>query len=121
MSCSETEIQLCFFISPNGRLKTKVDIYYESYDSLVYKYDGAGVLTGLEGTWYELDMEAAIIIRCRPDGTYIEKWEHWASEDAPDNVSTIYIRYNSHGQVILWRNSIICHEYEIEYWERATI
>lgn len=74
----------------DGRRIAKRGYYYECSDTLDYIYDAHGLLTGMKGIFYDLDMEADIIIHCRPDGTKIEAWEHlYSYEEDPDNPEKI--------------------------------
>ena len=112
-----------------GRRTTCVGAYYESADSMTYQYDEQGVLIGMMGGYYGQDMEADVVVRCRPDGTYIEKYEYWydlgwdAEDDSqwvrlsPDKPDVYYFRYNEKDVLIYQKDSSGIMEYERDYWE----
>ena len=111
----------------SGRRIARRGYYYEFSDTLDYQYDAQGVLTGMKGTYYSLDMEAEVVIRCRPDGTPIESWEYWRQyvEDPvshewfklSDDFEVYYTRYDSRGNTVYQKDPSGIREYEIEYWE----
>lgn len=101
----------------SGRLATRVNIYYESWDSLSYHYDPHGVLTSATGKAYDLDMEADVTITFRPDGTRLEGREHWIVYSDPSYSEDNYIRYDEHGLEVYRKAVHGIEEYEIEYWE----
>ena len=111
----------------SGRRIAQRGYYHECSDTLNYIYDAQGVLTGMEGILYDLDLEADVIIRCRPDGTRIEAWEYWYSyEEDPNDSEKIkrsddndiyHMRYDDRGVLIYMKYPMGITEFEIEYWE----
>ena len=101
----------------SGRLATRVNIYYESWDSLSYHYDPQGVLTSATGKSYDLDMEADVTVTFRPDGTRLEGREHWIVYSDPSYSEDVYIRYDEHGLEVYRKAVYGGEEYEIKYWE----
>lgn len=115
-----------YYYDASGRRIASRGYYYESSDSMNYVYDAQGVLTGIKGIIYDLGMEADVEILCRPDGSYIERWEYWYVYETDYEEPGIrrlsakpevyYYRYNEKGQVIYEKDPGII-EYEREYWE----
>ena len=111
----------------SGRRIAQRGYYYEAWDTMDCQYDAQGVLTGMKGTSYSLDMEAEVVTRCRPDGTPIESWEYWrvyeADPEKPtetklsDDYEVYYTRYDSRGKIVYQKDSSGIMEYEIEYWK----
>ena len=91
--------------------------YYESWDTLDYHYDANGVLVSQTGKMYDLDMEADVTITFRPDGTRVERREHWINYEDPTDTSDEYCRYDEHDVIIYVKDDRGVIEYEIEYWE----
>ena len=99
--------------------------YYECADTMNYVYDEQGVLTGMSGVWYDLGMEAEVVVRCRPDGTRIEAWENWREYvDDPegplgfklsDDAAVYYMRYDERGALIYQKDPSGIMEYERVY------
>ena len=115
-----------YYYDASGRRIASRGYYYESSDSMNYVYNAQGVLTGIKGIIYDLGMEADVEILCRPDGSYIERWEYWYDYETDYEEPGIrrlsakpavyYYRYNEKGQVIYKKDPGII-EYEREYWE----
>lgn len=115
-----------YYYDASGRRIASRGYYYESSDSMNYVYNAQGVLTGIKGIIYDLGMEADVEILCRPDGSYIERWEYWYDYETDYEEPGIrrlsakpavyYYRYNEKGQVI-YKKDLGIIEYEREYWE----
>lgn len=115
-----------YYYDASGRRIASRGYYYESSDSMNYVYDAQGVLTGIKGIIYCLGMEADVEILCRPDGSYIERWEYWYHYETDYEEPRIrrrsakpavfYFRYNEKDQLI-YENWYGITEYEREYWE----
>ena len=107
-----------YFYDASGRIVASRTEYYESWDTLDYHYDANGVLISQTGKLYDLDMEADVTITIRPDGTRLERREHWVNYDDPTDISDYITRYDDRDVIIyeeyFWWGII---EYEIEYWE----
>lgn len=109
--------ELTYRYDNEGRRIAESGYYYESSDTLDYHYDEHGVLTSITGTAYDLGMEGKLIIKCRPDGTFVEQWQYWFIYDDPDKPDVEYIRYDDRGNAVYIKTSSGITEYEIEYWE----
>lgn len=106
-----------FFYDASGRLTACRNYYYESWDTLDYNYAPDGTLISQTGKMYDLDMEADVTITFRPDGTRLERREHWVNYSDPDDISDDYLRFDQRGVLVYWKSPAGITEYEIEYWE----
>lgn len=112
-----------FHYRPDGRVEYRIGYYYESWDSLSYHYDDNGVLTHMTGKLYDLDGEADVTIRCRPDGRRIEErqvWYIYEEEGLSTTGTTEIYEYDSHGLLIRGRtegSKTPWYDREIDYWE----
>ena len=119
---TETHTSLHYHYHPNGRVAYRTGTYYEFEDSIVYQYDTAGKLNGMIGKYYDLEEEGDVVIRCRPDGKWIEQITHWHPYgDIPyPYQQTQRVLYDTHGMPVSDRllgpeGHYI--EYEIVYWK----
>lgn len=110
-----------FFYDASGRIVASRTYYYESWDTLDYNYDANGVLVSQTGKLYDLDMEADVTITFRPDGTRLERRDHWVSYEDPSDTSDEYCRYDEHDVLVCEKGPWGVTEYEIEYWEDGDI
>lgn len=105
------------FYDASGRIVASRTYYYESWDTLDYHYDANGILISQTGKLYDLGMEADVTITLRPDGTRIERHEHWINYEDPTDISDEYSRYDEHDEIVYVKGPWGITEYEIEYWE----
>lgn len=117
-----------YYYDASGRRIAESGSYYESADTLNYHYDERGVLTGMTGIIYDLDIVVEVEISYRPDGTRSEMRQRWhpyvvdpenpMNDKLSEDYDVAYTRYDSHGMAVYqkypgWPVS----EWEIEYWE----
>ena len=117
-----------YYYDASGRRIAERGYYYESADTLNYHYDERGVLTGMTGIIYDLDIEVEVEISYRPDGTHSEMWQRWhpyvvdpenpMNDKLSEDYDVAYTRFDSHGMAVYqkypgWGVT----EWEIEYWE----
>lgn len=109
-----------YYYDSSGRIIACATTYYESLDTFVYHYDSYGIITSKTGHIFDLGMEAEVTVTFRPDGTLLEKQEHWTSDGLYDDIpfkENHLVRYDERGVPVYWKGPAGIIEFEIEYWE----